>query len=108
MMRPEPTPWPIVMRMKSSLESPEAYSASAEMFASLPTAVGSSAAASMMVLITTEFVGAKAGLGYLIISAQNNFQIPEMYAGILTISVIGVGFNYLLLLLERRFSRWRP
>jgi len=72
------------------------------------TGVRLSGAASMMVLITTEFVGAKAGLGYLIISAQNNFQIPEMYAGILTISVIGVGFNYLLLLLERRFSRWRP
>ena len=72
------------------------------------TGVRLSGAASMMVLITTEFVGAKAGLGYLIISAENNFQIPEMYAGILTISVIGVGFNYLLLLLERRFSRWRP
>ncbi|MDH2413088.1 ABC transporter permease [Nocardioides sp. CER19] len=71
------------------------------------TGVRLSGAASMMVLITTEFVGAKAGLGYLIISAENNFQIPEMYAGILTISVIGVGFNYLLLLLERRFSRWR-
>jgi NitT/TauT family transport system permease protein len=79
--------------------------------ASVPTiftGVRLSGAASMMVLITTEFVGAKAGLGYLIISAENNFQIPEMYAGILTISVIGVTFNYLLLLLERRFSRWRP
>jgi NitT/TauT family transport system permease protein len=72
------------------------------------TGVRLSGAASMMVLITTEFVGAKAGLGYLIISSENNFQIPEMYAGILTISVIGVAFNYALVLLERRFSRWRP
>jgi NitT/TauT family transport system permease protein len=71
------------------------------------TGVRLSGAASMLVLITSEFVGAKAGLGYLIISAQNNFQIPEMYAGILTISVIGVGFNLLLGLLEKRFSRWR-
>jgi NitT/TauT family transport system permease protein len=71
------------------------------------TGIRLSGAASMMVLITTEFVGAKAGLGYLIISAENNFQIPEMYAGILTISIIGVGFNYLLVLVERRFSRWR-
>ncbi|HVX52913.1 ABC transporter permease [Nocardioides sp.] len=71
------------------------------------TGVRLSGAASMMVLITTEFVGAKAGLGYLIISAENNFQIPEMYAGILTISIIGVAFNYLLVLVERRFSRWR-
>jgi NitT/TauT family transport system permease protein len=31
-----------------------------------------------------------------------------MYAGILTVSVIGVGFNYLLQAVERRFSGWRP
>jgi len=30
-----------------------------------------------------------------------------MYAGILTVSAIGVAFNYLLLTLERRFSTWR-
>ena len=71
------------------------------------TGIRLAGAASMMVLITTEFVGAKAGLGYLIISAENNFQIPQMYAGILTISIIGVGFNSLLVLVERRFSRWR-
>jgi NitT/TauT family transport system permease protein len=59
------------------------------------------------VLITTEMVGAKAGLGYLILNSQFNFQIPQMYAGILTVSVIGVAFNYLLLSLERRFSTWR-
>ena len=47
-------------------------------------------AASFLVLITTEFVGAKAGLGYLIISSQFNFQIPQMYAGILTVSVLGL------------------
>ena len=71
------------------------------------TGIRLAGAASMLVLITTELVGAKAGLGYLIISAQNNFQIPQMYAGILTISILGVGFNYLLVLVERRFSRWR-
>lgn len=72
------------------------------------TGVRLSGAASMMVLITTEFVGAKAGLGYLIISSENNFQIPQMYAGILVISIIGVAFNFALVLLERHFSRWRP
>jgi len=71
------------------------------------TGVRLAGAASMLVLVTSEFVGAKAGLGYLIISSQNNFQIPQMYAGIVTISVIGVLFNYLLVRLERHFSRWR-
>jgi NitT/TauT family transport system permease protein len=71
------------------------------------TGVRLAGAASILVLITTEMVGAKAGLGYLILNSQFNFQIPQMYAGILTVSAIGVLFNYLLLSLERRFSTWR-
>ncbi len=71
------------------------------------TGVRLGGAASILVLITTEMVGAKAGLGYLILNSQYNFQIPDMYAGILTVSAIGVAFNYLLLSLERRFSTWR-
>jgi NitT/TauT family transport system permease protein len=78
--------------------------------ASVPTiftGVRLAGAASILVLITTEMVGAKAGLGYLILNSQFNFQIPQMYAGILTVSAVGVAFNYLLLTLERRFSTWR-
>lgn len=78
--------------------------------AALPTiftGIRLAGAASILVLITTEFVGAKAGLGYLISSSQFNFQIPQMYAGILTVSAIGVTFNYFLLFLERRVSGWR-
>jgi NitT/TauT family transport system permease protein len=40
-------------------------------------------------------------------ASQLNFQIPQMYAGILTIALVGLVFNYVLVLLERRFSRWR-
>ncbi|MER7009313.1 ABC transporter permease [Dactylosporangium sp. NPDC000555] len=78
--------------------------------AALPTiftGIRLAGAGSMLVLITTEYVGAKAGLGYMIISAQFNFQIPEMYAGILTVSIIGVAFNYLLLFIESKVLRWR-
>jgi NitT/TauT family transport system permease protein len=71
------------------------------------TGIRLAGAASILVLITTEMVGAKAGLGYLILNSQFNFQIPQMYAGILTVSAVGVAFNYLLLTLERRFSTWR-
>ena len=53
-------------------------------------------------------VGARSGLGYLIMASQLNFQIPQMYAGIVTVAAIGVAFNHLLLAVERRFSRWRP
>lgn len=61
----------------------------------------------ILVLVAAEMVGAKAGLGYLINFSQNNFQIPNMYAGIVVISVIGLIVNGLLLRLERHFSSWR-
>src|SRR3954462_6126172 len=70
------------------------------------TGVRLGGAASILVLITTEMVGAKSGLGYLITNSQFNFQIPQMYAGIITVSAVGVVFNGLLRALERRFSLW--
>ncbi|GAA4961042.1 ABC transporter permease [Kineococcus glutinatus] len=71
------------------------------------TGVRMAGASSILVLIAAEMVGAKAGLGYLINASQFNFMIPQMYAGILTISAIGLVVNGVLVRLERRFSRWR-
>jgi NitT/TauT family transport system permease protein len=64
-------------------------------------------AAAMLVLVASEMVGAKAGLGYLIIYSQYSFLIPQMYFGILGITVIGLTFNAVLEALERRFMRWK-
>lgn len=71
------------------------------------TGVRLAGAVSILVLVAAEMVGAKAGLGYLINASQYNFAIPQMYAGIVTISVIGLVFNQLLVELERRFTAWR-
>jgi NitT/TauT family transport system permease protein len=78
--------------------------------ASVPTiftGIRLAGAVSMLVLVAAEMVGAKAGLGYLVNASQSNFAIPQMYAGILSISVIGVLFNQTLVSLERRFTAWR-
>jgi NitT/TauT family transport system permease protein len=61
---------------------------------------------SLVVLVAAEMIGAKAGLGYLIIYSQYNFQIPEMYVGIITIMLLGVSFNQILSHVERRLTRW--
>ncbi|WP_433501150.1 ABC transporter permease [Sphaerimonospora sp. CA-214678] len=71
------------------------------------TGVRLAGAHSILVLLFAEMVGAKAGLGYLINDAQASFRIPDMYAGIITISLLGLLFNLLLLALQRRFSTWR-
>lgn len=62
---------------------------------------------SVLILIAAEMIGAKAGLGYLINYAQFNFQIPEMFFGIVIITVVGLMFNYSLLLIERRLTAWK-
>ncbi|NLE81788.1 MAG: ABC transporter permease [Rhodococcus sp.] len=72
------------------------------------TGIRMAAASSVLVLIAAEMVGAKAGLGYLITASQFNFQIPDMYAGIIAISLVGLIFNFVLVTIERRLSRWRP
>jgi NitT/TauT family transport system permease protein len=71
------------------------------------TGIRMAAASSILVLIAAEMVGAKAGLGYLITASQLNFQIPNMYAGIIAISIVGLVFNGILVTVERRLSRWR-
>jgi len=78
--------------------------------ASVPTiftGVRLAAALSLLVLIAAEMVGARAGLGYMINAAQFNFQIPEMYAGIVTLSAIGLLLNVALRRVELRLSRWK-
>ncbi|WP_147532896.1 ABC transporter permease [Bacillus marasmi] len=61
----------------------------------------------ILILMAAEMIGAKAGLGYLITFAQHNFQIAKMFAGILTISMLGLLVNIGLTSLERRVSRWQ-
>jgi NitT/TauT family transport system permease protein len=78
--------------------------------ASLPTifvGVRLASASAMLVLVASEMVGAKAGLGYLIINSQYSFLIPQMYFGILGITVIGLTFNAILEALEQSFTRWK-
>ncbi|MEV0673561.1 ABC transporter permease [Mycobacterium sp. NPDC050441] len=71
------------------------------------TGLRMAAASSILVLIAAEMVGAKAGLGYLITASQLNFQIPNMYAGIVTIALVGVVFNGIVVAIEGRLSGWR-
>jgi NitT/TauT family transport system permease protein len=59
------------------------------------------------VLVAAEMVGAPAGLGIFTLTMQQTFRIPQMYAGILLLGLLGLTINYLLVLLERRITGWR-
>lgn len=79
--------------------------------ASVPTifvGIRLASATSILVLVAAEMVGAKSGLGYLIIYAQYSFLIADMYFGIIAITLIGVAFNTALQGAERRLTAWKP
>jgi NitT/TauT family transport system permease protein len=65
------------------------------------------AKAAVMVVIAAEMLAAKSGLGYFVQDAQLMFRIPEMYAGILTLAIIGLSINYLLVWIEKRATYWK-
>lgn len=76
-------------------------------FPSIMTGIRLGAGASFLVLVAAEMIGAKSGLGFMIINAQYNFETPQMYAAILTISLLGLAVNYALVWIERRAMAWK-
>ncbi|QIO07252.1 ABC transporter permease [Acinetobacter shaoyimingii] len=64
-------------------------------------------AISVLALVAVEMFGSKAGLGYLIIYSQYSFEIPQMFVGILVMTLVGLAFNYGLLAVEKHFTSWK-
>jgi sulfonate transport system permease protein len=65
-----------------------------------------SATTSLLLLVAAEMIGAKKGLGFLVINAQYNFQIPLMFAAIVLLAIIGLVVNYMLVVFQRFLCRW--
>jgi ABC-type nitrate/sulfonate/bicarbonate transport system permease component len=60
----------------------------------------------LIVLVAAEMVAAVDGLGYMILNAERTWQLEAMFAGIITISVIGFVLNQVILLVGQRFLHW--
>jgi NitT/TauT family transport system permease protein len=56
--------------------------------------------------IVGEFVGAKAGLGYLILQKNFNFDMAGTFAILIILSMIGVGLHALIGIAQRRIVFW--
>ncbi|MXZ00444.1 ABC transporter permease [Candidatus Poribacteria bacterium] len=54
-----------------------------------------------------EWVGAKAGLGYLMLYANGQLQVSLVFAAIFCLTLLGLGLFGLLTLLERYVMPWR-
>ncbi len=63
--------------------------------------------ASLFSVIAAEMLAARSGIGFLIQNASLMLKSAEMYAGILTLTTIGLALNYALVWIERRATHWR-
>lgn len=70
----------------------------AGMRASLPLAI--------IIMVVSEMVGARNGIGYFIVQAQRTFAIPDMWSGIILLGVLGYALNLVFTLVERRVLAW--
>ena len=67
-----------------------------------------SLAIALIVVVVAEMVAGSSGIGYFILDNQRTFRVPEMFAGIFTLGIIGYCANWLFLLVETRILHWRP
>lgn len=77
--------------------------AMADVFTALRINTGTAVA----VLFLSESIAGSSGLGYFIMNAWSVVNYPSMFAGIIMMSLVGVGLYEVLNLLERYATRWR-
>jgi len=65
-----------------------------------------SLAISLILAVLGEMIVSNDGLGYFTLLAQRTFRVPEMYAGIFTLAMLGYALNRAFLLVERRLVGW--
>ena len=60
----------------------------------------------LVLVVVSEFVGEGNGLGHCLLVQQSLLAVPEMYAGILFLGLLGYILNRLFLVVERRVLAW--
>ncbi len=61
----------------------------------------------LLVIVSAEFVGARSGIGYLIWTSWQTFQVEQMYVGLMVSAVLGFATTALIDALERVLVPWK-
>jgi ABC-type nitrate/sulfonate/bicarbonate transport system permease component len=77
-------------------------SAMPQVFAGLRVAL----AVAIAVMVIANMIGSTSGIGYLVITAQQSFDVKASWAGIVMIGLIGLVANALLVALQHRALTW--
>lgn len=58
----------------------------------------------LIALVAADLFGSTSGLGYLILSGQQNLRTADVYVGVIALSVIGIGLSAMVGSFERRMA----
>jgi NitT/TauT family transport system permease protein len=62
---------------------------------------------SLIIIVTAESLAAKSGIGYLIWTSWQVFEVEKMYVGLFVSAILGFGLAFLLDWLERILVPWK-
>lgn len=71
------------------------------------TGIRISVGRAMIAVVVGEFFASKSGLGNLVVSSSNAFNMPLMYATVVVLTVLGILLTQGAGWLERRMQRWK-
>lgn len=74
---------------------------------SIMSGVRTGAAVAWALVVAAELIAAQEGLGYMVASAGNFFDIRTVYSGIAVIGIIGFLVDYVMRKIEHRVLHWR-
>src|SRR3954447_24198915 len=58
-------------------------------------------------VMIAEMYASRTGIGHLISNWGENFQLPQLFAGVILLAVVAIAFNETVRYLEHRVSAWR-
>jgi ABC-type nitrate/sulfonate/bicarbonate transport system permease component len=73
---------------------------------SIFTGLRISLAVALIVMVIAEMVAASNGIGYFILASERGFKVKEMFAGVVTLALVGYALNRLFLATENRVLAW--
>ncbi len=65
-----------------------------------------SLAIALILTVIAEEVAGNSGIGFYLLNAQRSFLVPEMYASVVALAILGFALNRLFLLIESRVLSW--
>ena len=89
------TPWARFWKVVLPAASPQ-----------IVTGLRVSLAIALILVVTSEMVVSNDGLGYYVLESQRTFQMPQMYAAVVALGMIGYVLNRLFLALDSWAMAW--